>query len=647
MNTTIPKHKHDPVPTVFDTGDPSAEQARAFRDLLAAGLHPVLCTWGKRPIWPDWQHRRPSFDDIVHHDGPIGHIPGKLDPGVVVYDVDDGTWEATQLFCQLYPPLLRVPSRQPGRVHLYYKADAPIADGKFVGHGVSGDVRGASGFVVLWHDTVVRLRDVLRNSDGKPAPAPLHLIVDEQPGAAAGPVPDHDVSRGQHRSNPSAVSPEVSPNPVIFDHVRRWAYETSEGTERPSWNQRVLEEGHRQNAALGDPLTVREVENMATKIADWVWERRINEGMSHRRRGKDPAARRDGLASGMTRRRGTPLEHDRTRWVTLGCSRSTYYRKYRHLEPGQAPSQRPRPWISLGITATAFRQRVRRARARAYRGANQGVSPWESVGISEEKWLAHYASSETMSPIGVVDATDLSCHAFGTEQLLGGVGWGGWWHPSLASWGLCGPVQSAEILMEVVASQNNHGSSSHRRSAAAQSQAVGLDISEATKSVAKHISERRTALRSALVQESLDIAVSAYLDSLDVQYRAELVRCGHPVHGLRRPRHAYPKYDPMNPEHSRRLAIQFQQAYAHDLRIAILIYEREQRLGTVPSTPPWVRAREEAKVEARAKGWFASAEDRRLRRESERARWETIILTEYCPTLTVAETAVKAYGLVA
>ena len=422
MNATTSVYGHDPVPTVFDIVDVSAEQALAFRDLLADGLHPVLCTWGKRPIWPDWQHRRPSFDDIVHHDGPIGHIPGKLDPGLVVYDADDGTWEALHLFCRLYPPLLRVASRQPGRAHLYYKADGQIKDGKFVGHGVSGDVRGATGFVVLWHDAVVRLRDVLRSSDGKPAPAPLHLIVDEQPGASAGAEPDRDISRGGRRSNPSAVSPEASPNPAIFNRVRYWAYETSEGTDRASWNQRVLEESHRQNAALGHPLPAREVEGMATRVAGWVWARWINEETSHQCRGKTSASRRDGRASGMARRRGTPLEHDRTPWVRLGCSRATYYRKYRHVESGQVPSQRPRPWISLGITAAAFRQRVRRVHARTYRGANQGVSPWESVGISEEEWLAHYGSSETVSPIGVVDATDLDCHAFETKPVLGGVG---------------------------------------------------------------------------------------------------------------------------------------------------------------------------------------------------------------------------------
>lgn len=650
-NTDVYWVRDDPVPTVFDIdrGGVSVEQALAFRDLLAAGLHPVLCTWDKNPLWPDWQHRRPSFDDIVHHDGPIGHIPGKLNPGLVVFDVDDGTPDAIWRFCRSYPPLLRASSRRPGGAHLYYEADGEIMNARFVGPGVSGDVRGATGYVILWHGAVIRLRDVLRKADGKQAPAPLHLIVDQQAGASAGSGPHCNGSRGGRRSN-SVASLEAtsSPNPRLFDCLRHWAYETSEGTDRASWRQQVLEESRRQNSILGHPLPAREVEGMAARVADWVWERRSSGGASARSRGKDPSARRDGLASGRARRRGTPLEHDRVPWVALRCSRATYYRNYRYLQPGQAPSQRPRPWIALGISNDAFRQRVKRARAGTYRGASRGVPPWESVGISEEEWRRHYANSEPLSAAGVVDAPETFCHGSETEPSIGWGGGGGWRYPPLAGQGLCDPVQSAEILMEVVAAyQNDPAPSSQRRSVAAQPPTVGVGNLEAAKSVAAHISEMRTKMRSALVRDSQECAVGAYLDSLDVPYRAALVRRGLPVHSLRRPRHAHPQYDPMNPEHRRRLARQGAQDHAHDLRTATPIYEREQCLGTAPEVPPWERARAEAKVEVLVKGWHASAEDRRLRREAERARWEFIIATEYRPTLTVAEPAVQAYGLAA
>ena len=105
----------------------------------------------------------------------------------------------------------------------------------------------------------------------------------------------------------------------------------------------------------------------------------------------NPQARRDGIASGQARRWGTPLEHDRTPWKTLDCSRATYYRKYRYAE-GDSQSALPRvqPWITLGITPAAFRQRVKRARAGTYEGAQQGVMPWDYVGISEALWVECY-----------------------------------------------------------------------------------------------------------------------------------------------------------------------------------------------------------------------------------------------------------------
>ena len=36
-----------------------------------------------------------------------------------------------------------------------------------------------------------------------------------------------------------------------------------------------------------------------------------------------------GLRSGVVRRAGTPLEHDRAPWVALGVSRRTWYRRFR------------------------------------------------------------------------------------------------------------------------------------------------------------------------------------------------------------------------------------------------------------------------------------------------------------------------------
>ena len=39
--------------------------------------------------------------------------------------------------------------------------------------------------------------------------------------------------------------------------------------------------------------------------------------------------RKGGAASGVVRRAGTPLEHDRAPWADLGVSRATWYRRFR------------------------------------------------------------------------------------------------------------------------------------------------------------------------------------------------------------------------------------------------------------------------------------------------------------------------------
>ena len=649
MNFSTAYYDLDPVPTVFDTDrGVTPEQALAYRDLLPDGLHAVLCTWRKAPIWDDWQHQRPGFDDIVHHDGPIGHIPGKLTPGLVVFDVDDGTWADVDRFCRLYPPLLKAESRQRGRYHLYYLAGGPVNDGIFVGDGVSGDVRGAGGYIICWHNTIVELREALRSPGITSARAPLHLMVDRQAKRSSTLNANKELPQSSRLSGVSAVPPDTaSPNPLIFDRVRFWAYQASSGTDRMAWRERVREQTRRQNAGMGNPLPSREVERMGASIADWVWERRVRGTTLAGPRGGDSVARRQGIASGKTRRRGTPLEHDRTPWIPLGVSRSTYYRHYRHLENGQASTRPKRPWLALGISSSAFRQRVSRARAGTYRGAREGVSPWKYVGISEEAWRTQYVNSETATTSGENHDTVLACHAFDTEPGIGCSGFGGWSVPTLTNQGLCDPIESAVALMEMVAHQNESGPSFTKRSPASQFHSGGVGILEAQKNISSYISKRRSALRSSLAQEWMGFAVEAYLDRLDVPYRAELVRRGLPVHSLRRPRRPDPNSDPMNMERRRRLAIQIGRGSSHDRKIAEAIYEREQRLGAAPATSPWERAKREAKLEAISKGWHMSPEERQQRRLAARARWEFIIATDYRPTLTVGEAASQAYGLAA
>ena len=610
---------YDPVPTLFDFGSLSLAHALAFQDLLDMGLHAVLGTQAKQPIWTGWPDKRPTFDDLVHHDGPIAHIPGRQ-LGLVVYDADGGTLEAIEAFCQLYPPLLRVPSIQPGRAHLYYRSDAPVTGTHFSGHGVSGDIRSHAGYAVLWHDAVVLLRDALYTNRGRAAPAPLHLILEtvsnppaKAEAATLGPAP-----ASRRSSPPSAASDETSPDPSIFDRVCHWAYETPEGPDYASWERRVLEEVRRCNAEMGHPLTERRVMTMAASIANWIWPRRANGSVPPESRRRDPRARRDGIASGVVRRRGTPLERDRTPWKPLKCSRATYYRKYRYAEGDQQRAlPGPQPWITLGITPATFRQRVKRARAGTYKAAQQGVPPWDSVGISKEEWVEHYARTGSSTAVEFLDPSPAFGHAFETEPGLGGR------PPRGPAW-VCDPVLSAEILMDAVAAGRD-GIPSSRPAA------QGGEFRDMQKAVNRYISDQRSRLRRSLAQESAAIAVAAYLECLDIEYRVELARRGLPIHGLLRPLwHIYDD-DSKTLEGRKKLAMARQQAHAHDLKTADRIYARALRLGMVPPTPPWVIAQEEAKTES--VGWWMSREDRRLRRQSERDRWWRIIQTELMPTL--------------
>lgn len=156
----------DPTPTYpsypdtpfFDVATRPLPHILAFRDLLEAGMQPVLCTRTKTPMWRGWPDYFPTLDDIVHHDHLVGHVPARL--GLLVFDVDRGTKMDIDNFCERYPPLLRVPSLQPGRAHLYYRYSHAyrIRPDIFQGHGLKGDIRSHHSYAILWSNAVVELR---------------------------------------------------------------------------------------------------------------------------------------------------------------------------------------------------------------------------------------------------------------------------------------------------------------------------------------------------------------------------------------------------------------------------------------------------------------------------------------------------------
>ena len=56
----------------------------------------------------------------------------------------------------------------------------------------------------------------------------------------------------------------------------------------------------------------------------WLWKQ-----VARGRKGGLIGGRKGGMASGVVRRAGTPLEHDRAPWESAGVSRATWYRRVR------------------------------------------------------------------------------------------------------------------------------------------------------------------------------------------------------------------------------------------------------------------------------------------------------------------------------
>ena len=442
-----------------------ADHVQAYHDLIREGLHAVLCTHDKSPIWEGWNSKIPTFDQVIHHDSLIGHIPSAIRS--VVFDVDGGSDEAIEAWCRRYPPLVRMPSAQPVRCHLYYLSGTKVRNGKFAGHGVSGDVRGEDGYVILWGDAAVRLRDALRNRDAPAAVPPLHLIIPNQPVSCDGSVTG---AASDTRAVDTAPA-DSSPNPDLFDQLRHWAYRTPRGLDRTDWDRRVLDQAKRLNRAMSAPLPAKRVESVAASVAGWVWTNLRKEY-------------RPGMPSGSSAR------------ARQGGSRAPSNRRPRRTTP-----PRPKPWLDQGIKPECFRQRLRRARAGTYWGAKKGVLPWEYLEITEELWRTYYALEP---PDRTSDDPSQNCHGFATEPLIaGGGGSEGAGQQGPASGEvpeLWDPVRSAVALMEAVATYEDPRPSPIATMTKNQFAQSGKEFRSATRSLTRFMNRMVNKKRKELVK---------------------------------------------------------------------------------------------------------------------------------------------------
>ena len=137
----------------------------ALEKLADKGAHFVLCQYSKRPVQKGWQKRKPELSEITEWldadtTNQVGIIPWSL--GLTVLDVDEGNAE---LLTEQYAPLVVLPTRREHGRHVYYYDVSARRNGKWAWQGLSGDLRGGSGFVVLWHDGIDRLLGALESDE--------------------------------------------------------------------------------------------------------------------------------------------------------------------------------------------------------------------------------------------------------------------------------------------------------------------------------------------------------------------------------------------------------------------------------------------------------------------------------------------------
>ncbi|MYK02922.1 MAG: helix-turn-helix domain-containing protein [Gemmatimonadales bacterium] len=249
----------------------SAQESRA--ELHASGCHFVLCNPDKSPCWARWQKAQPQWWEIEAHladGGLLALIPYSL--GFTGLDIDSGN---PARFIAEQEPAAVLESRREGGRHLYFHDLVARRNAKFelADYGISGDVRGASGYLVVWDGQgwaklasayLLERRHQFPGSlfEAADVPAPAAVVNVPRPLAAtrAGLQALEGVSAGGR-------------NDALFDHVRMWAYGQPRGESRDAWAVHVRNFAGLQNLRFDEPLPGYEVAATARSIATWCWDR--------------------------------------------------------------------------------------------------------------------------------------------------------------------------------------------------------------------------------------------------------------------------------------------------------------------------------------------------------------------------------------
>ena len=249
-------------------GDLSRLRERVFADFLyQRGAHFVLTDETKVPLGGvGWLKARPSLREVIRHveeSGLLGVVPWSL--RLSVLDVDMGGWG--ELACQ-FRPLLIVKSRKPGRAHLYFRDVAPRGSGNWVYGESAGQIRSASGYVVLWH-SLGPLAGVVWRGPGRSGLFPFEALELRN-------VPSE---WDEFLWNPYGLGylgvSELggsTANRELFDRLRQWAYRQRRPGILDAWLARVVTEAEACAAKhLAGYLGRTDVLRISYWIGIWVW----------------------------------------------------------------------------------------------------------------------------------------------------------------------------------------------------------------------------------------------------------------------------------------------------------------------------------------------------------------------------------------
>ena len=604
----LPSEAREHSPVSAPLAQPTSDSGGSYRPpdavswLYAHGAHFVLCDGDKKPLWSRYLLRRPSVQNVLAHDGPVGIFPSSIDLTCLDVDKVADPYAVVRLAAACHTEMV-VRSRRPEGRHIFVPDDLPRPNGSFDWLGCSGDIRGATGYVIMWDPDVWDVLDRYVRHPSTAAPVGLPYALVSRCGRSNGSA-QHEDDGGRRRIRLEGVE-HSQRHPALFDEVRHRAYRQDRGHDRDRWMLRVLDYSRRQNRRLRDPLPDHEVMAMADRIGRWVWENCVHKPNTCA--SLDPAerserARKNGIKSGRSRRRGTPLEHDSAPWESVGQERSTWYRTSRWAgdsEKMKPPRQlKHRAWERLGISRSAWYRRLQKIRAgeipkEVHSGWDHlgmdAIAPWECLGLTPEEWDTF---ATELNPPGGGIAKEESPAA----QQQPGTGASADYLDRVAEYAvelvetsitavppersLVIPIGERQALGRILVAM--------QRRAAFEARKVDMAHRRAFHRRMRREATERRREEARRIRESLRTAVLDFLyDCEDARIEEERESGVKTASWIARPVRV-PGYDPTNREHRQYYAMMMRDVDRKDWDTACRLFRRAQQRGEQPLVPPWL-----------------------------------------------------------